>query len=383
MMTGQLLSLVSSVGPAVGNHLWQSTVFAALAGLMTLLLRKRIASARYGLWLAASVKFFIPFSLLIGLGGLLAKPQHVAIEPQMQMYSALKAASQPFPETAKPAVTAHTASSMKRFAARLPLVLAVVWLCGLVAVLLVWFARWRRVSAIQQRAVLVQEGREVEILRRLESLAKTRTRIPLLLSQELMEPGVFGVFQPVLLWPERLSAQLEDIHLEAILAHEIMHARRYDNLTAAIHMLVEAAFWFHPMVWWIESRMVREREWACDEAVVHLIASPDVYAESLLKTCRFCLASPLVCVSGVTGGELRKRIVRIMAESVAQKLDLSNKLFLGAAGLLSLTFPFVFGVVHAAQVRAQSQEVPEWQTAAGGKIKFEVASVHLDQSGGM
>jgi len=71
MMTGQLLSLVSGIGPAVGNHLWQSTVFAGLAGLMTLLLRKCMASARYGLWLAASVKFLIPFSLLIGLGGLL------------------------------------------------------------------------------------------------------------------------------------------------------------------------------------------------------------------------------------------------------------------------------------------------------------------------
>jgi bla regulator protein blaR1 len=50
----------------VANHLWQSTLFAAAAWLLTVALRKNHASVRYRLWLAASVKFLIPFSLLIG-----------------------------------------------------------------------------------------------------------------------------------------------------------------------------------------------------------------------------------------------------------------------------------------------------------------------------
>jgi bla regulator protein blaR1 len=61
MMTGQLLSLARGLAQAVGNHLWQSTVFAGLVGLMMLFLRKCMASVRYGLWLAALVKFLIPF----------------------------------------------------------------------------------------------------------------------------------------------------------------------------------------------------------------------------------------------------------------------------------------------------------------------------------
>ena len=67
-----------------------------------------------------------------------------------------------------------------------------------------------------------------------------------------------------------------------------MRVRRHDNLTAAIHMVVEALFWFHPMIWWIGSRMVLERERACDEATVQLIGKPDVYAESLLKHPDLC-----------------------------------------------------------------------------------------------
>src|ERR1700733_1985 len=53
---------------ALANHLWQSTLFACVMGLLTLMLRRNRAAMRHGLWLAASVKFLIPFSLLTGLG---------------------------------------------------------------------------------------------------------------------------------------------------------------------------------------------------------------------------------------------------------------------------------------------------------------------------
>ncbi len=50
------------------NHLWQSTIFAVAAGLLTLVFRKNRAQVRYWLWLSASLKFLIPFSLLMSLG---------------------------------------------------------------------------------------------------------------------------------------------------------------------------------------------------------------------------------------------------------------------------------------------------------------------------
>jgi len=59
-MIPKYLSLMwAAIAPALGNHLWQSTLFAVAAGLLTLILRKNHARARYGLWLAASVKFLI------------------------------------------------------------------------------------------------------------------------------------------------------------------------------------------------------------------------------------------------------------------------------------------------------------------------------------
>ncbi len=63
MILQSLSSIWTTLAPAVGNHLWQSTLFAVAAGLLTLALRKNHARARYWLWLAASLKFLVPFSL--------------------------------------------------------------------------------------------------------------------------------------------------------------------------------------------------------------------------------------------------------------------------------------------------------------------------------
>ena len=229
-----------------------------------------------------------------------------------------------------------------------------MWFCGFVVVLFVWYARWRRISAALREAVPLREGREVEALRRLERLGGIRKPIELLLSPASLEPGIFGIVKPVLVWPKGISEHLDDAHLEAILAHEVWHVRRRDNLAAAIHMVVEAIFWFHPLVWWLGARLVEERERACDEEVLELGSERQVYAESILKTCEFCVESPLACVSGVTGADLKKRIVRIMTERMANKLSFGRKLLLAAIGIAAVAGPVVFGLVNAPQIRAQS-----------------------------
>jgi len=82
----------------------------------------------------------------------------------------------------------------------------------------------------------LREGREVEALRRLERVTGIRNQIGMLLSRASFEPGIFGIARPVLAWPEGTSERLADAHLEAILAHELWHVRRRDNLAAAVHI---------------------------------------------------------------------------------------------------------------------------------------------------
>ena len=90
-------------------------------------------------------------------------------------------------------------------------------------------------------------------------------------------------------------------------------------------MFVETLFWFHPLVWWIGKRMVEERERACDEGVLSLGSEPRIYAEAILNVCKLYVESPLVCVSGVTGANLKRRIEAIMTNRTGQKLNRAKK----------------------------------------------------------
>ena len=72
-------------------------------------------------------------------------------------------------------------------------------------------------------------------------------------------------------------------------------------------MLVEALFWFYPMVWLIGARLIVERERACDESVLARGHDREVYAGGILKVYKFCLQSPLACSVGMSGGNLGHR----------------------------------------------------------------------------
>jgi len=366
MISEYLYLTWNSFGAMLGNHLWQSSLFGIVAGLLTLALRNNPARFRYWLWLAASAKFLIPFSLLIGVGSHLSW-SHSPASTNAGVYFAMEEVGEPFtlPSLISQATPPPVSANLIRL---VPPILASVWLCGFALVLCIWYARWRRISSAIREGAPLREGREVRTLRRLEPIGGTR-RIEIILSRASLEPGIFGMFRPVLVWPEGISERLEDVHLEGILAHELWHVRRRDNLAAAIHMLVEAIFWFHPLVWWLGARLVEERERACDEEVVGSGSARQIYAEGILKVCEFCVESPLACMAGVTGSDLKKRMVRIMNERIARKLDFSRKLLLSTIGLLALAGPIIFGLVQAPKIQAQSQAEDTTQAFKSISIK--------------
>jgi bla regulator protein BlaR1 len=340
---------------ALANHLWQSTLFAGTAWLLTLTLRENRPETRYGLWLIASVKFLVPFSLLVGLGSHLGWSKAPARTPAA-LFVAIDEMSQPFTLANPGHSAAPAALTWLQLDARvLPTLLLGVWFCGVATVLFFWYLRWRRIHAVLSRGEAVKSGREFEALRHHEGREGITRQIDLVVSSFALEPGILGVFRPVLLLPKGISNRLTDAELNAIVAHELCHVRRRDNLAATVHMFVEALFWFHPLAWWIGTRLVEERERACDEEVLRVGNDPQVYAEGILKVCEFYLESPLACVAGVTGSNLKKRIEAIMSHHVARNLSLAKKLFLSAMTALAVASPVVFGLLNATPGRAQSQ----------------------------
>jgi uncharacterized protein (TIGR03435 family) len=115
--------------------------------------------------------------------------------------------------------------------------------------------------------------------------------------------------------------------------------------------------------------MVEERERACDEEVLRDLAEPKAYAEGILNVCKLYVESPLTCVSGVTGADLKKRVEAIMTNRIGLRLNFGKKLVLSLTGMAALAMPIAIGIMNAPRIRAQS----------AAPLAFEVASIKPDQ----
>jgi uncharacterized protein (TIGR03435 family) len=332
---------------ALVNHLWQSTVCIVGAWLLTIALRRNQARMRYFLWMIASAKFLVPFSLLIAAGQW-SHPNTPVAGPGPSFLTFMGSFTQPLSlsEGAAHVVAlapgalpaASTTSITVNHVDLLPGALLALWVLGTCFLLARWGWRWWSLSKVVQTASPLTLDCELPV---------RETRLHL-------EPGVFGVLHPVLLLPEGIRERLNETQLDAIIAHELCHVRRCDNLTAIVHMLVEAVFWFYPPVWWIGARLLEERERACDEAVLESHREPLAYAEGILSVCKSCVEAPMSWVSGVTGSDLKKRITRIMAHQVTHRLDVSRKLLLALVAIFVIAVPVTVGVLHAGGRPAQT-----------------------------
>ena len=155
----------TTIGIPLANHLWQSTLFAAVAGLVTLALRKNRAQVRYWLWLAASVKFLIPFSLLVGMGSHLSLPKAPALA-QPELVFVAQEIGQPFA-----AATPPTLPSVDAAVPVVPILLVITWMIGCAGILLLWCLRWRRLTTPLRSGSSLARGRELEAQRRMQRSA--------------------------------------------------------------------------------------------------------------------------------------------------------------------------------------------------------------------
>jgi uncharacterized protein (TIGR03435 family) len=345
---------------ALFNHLWQSTLFTAAVALLALAFRCNRARLRYGLWFAASVKFLVPFTALAAVGSLARWEQAPAPIRSVVASPAVRSFNAPFAELPLDPTAIAAAPAQFQWIA---LSLFGVWLCGLAAVTLRRMKQWRGIRAAVgastpwETATLVPAGIEI------------RT------APGVLEPGVVGLRRQVILLPAGIDQYLSDRQLAAVLAHEVCHVRRRDNLTAAVHMLVEALFWFHPLVWWIGARLVATREQACDEHVVAETAEPISYAEGIVSVCRRYVKTPLMSVAGVGGVDVKARIDAILDNRIGLRLTLSKRLVLAAVAVLSLAVPIVTGAIEAAAFAAGQLTGAPAGPQIDPQLRFEVASV--------
>ena len=123
--------------------------------------------------------------------------------------------------------------------------------------------------------------------------------------ERISQAMAVGVFKPMVLLPAAWICELPSDVLEAVIAHELAHLRRWDVAINGMQRVVECALFFHPVVWWCSRRLRIEREMCCDELAQAAIGNRVVYAKALAYLADQVGSSiePLLA-AGIGGGKM-------------------------------------------------------------------------------
>ncbi|WP_010586043.1 M56 family metallopeptidase [Schlesneria paludicola] len=191
-----------------------------------------------------------------------------------------------------------------------------VGVAGMMARVLIglWGGRQLR----RQSTSVLDEGLQEILMRQVERIGVKF--VPVLAYCDCVDvPAVVGLLKPAILLPFSMTAGLSLDQLEAVIAHELAHLRRYDHLVNVLQRIVESIFFFHPAVWWLSNRIRLEREHCADDLAIGSSLSPLDYAGSLLRvaelshSARFRGATFAASLL-ITGrpSTLRRRVARLL-----------------------------------------------------------------------
>ena len=138
-------------------------------------------------------------------------------------------------------------------------VLAVIWIVGASVLFLRLISRIRR-ERESQASVGLNNQYVVS--------GFAAAGIPVNFDTRHRAPAVCGIFKPCILLPIGIDRLLNQREFDAVLLHELAHARRHDNLIRLLYELSLCVLWFHPLIWLAGARMALYRELSCDESVI-------------------------------------------------------------------------------------------------------------------
>src|SRR5216683_1137595 len=161
-------------------------------------------------------------------------------------------------------------------------------------------------------------------------------------------PAVLGWFRPVVLLPTRALTGLTEEQIEAVIAHELAHIRRFDSFVNLFQIATETLLFYHPAVWWVSQRIRAERENCCDDEAIAICGNTVNYARALTLMEEWRTAPALMMAANRS--PLAARVVRLLGwDGAAGRIRVAGLAgsFVCLVGALLAGNAFL-GVAHAA-----------------------------------
>jgi bla regulator protein BlaR1 len=348
--------------PLSWDWIWRTTlqvsILICIIRLVQLVFRKKL-SARwlYALWLLVIIRMVMPVGMetVWSVYNLFkvdeAEPAtYYFLTPMTQPISPVVYDVAPVPEPVR--------------------VLPWVWGFGVFFFGVHLWSQWRKVKRQIKHGTPVRDG---ELRRAADDAAGEfglKSAVPIVESEEISVPGLFGMFRPTLIVPKGFSKNLSEEELRLVFLHEWAHVKRRDVFVNGIMTMLQVLHWFNPLVWYAFMRMRSDREMACDALVMDGLneIEAEQYGNTLLKLmARHHGLRPIPGMVGVLENKagLKRRIIAIAGFSRrSYRWSLSAIVLLSIVGSITLT-----------QAKHEQQNPAD---EAGDETKISIAENDVD-----
>jgi len=359
-------SLAHSIGWALVHFLWQGAIVGAATMLVLAALRTSSPNLRYIVACAGMlIMFVLPLATTV-----------VTFRSDVEMPRAATQSIAPNSITAIVATqegpSTHRQGLFSREDVEAWLPAAVLfWLVGVSILSIKTAVAWWSVQGMRRRA-LPPSAEICASIRDLASRLRITRPVQIMESALVTVPTVIGSLRPVILWPVTAMTGLPAEQIEALVAHELSHIRRWDYSVNLLQSAVEIFLFYHPAVWMVSDRIRVERENCCDDLAVAVCGDRLLYASALagleqLRSDRAALSLR------ATGGSLIQRVRRLLGVPVTDRRDAAWAAIAVVALVIALTAsatevtfsakaqiadPYMPPAREAAQQRPQPPQTP-------------------------
>ncbi|MGD2093933.1 MAG: M56 family metallopeptidase [Phycisphaerales bacterium] len=359
---------IQKLGWTLVHFIWQAATVALLLAIILKLLRKSSSSLRYIIaclalalvvLLPAVTIGFIPVSTPQPAAQIEMMPLPAFTPSELTPPAEITILDEPTqPESATPAASVSLIQrAAEFFEPTLPYIVS-GWLIGVFGLSLWHLGGWAQLQRLRRKLVKKVDDTlytKLDLLSRRLHLNQT---VQLLESTLVQIPTVVGWIRPVILLPASALTGLASEQLEAILAHELAHIKRYDYLVNILQTIVEILGFYHPAVWWISHKIRAERENCCDDLAVNISGDRVCYARALTSMEEIRTARGQLAVA-VTGGSLFQRIYRLVGKDSTEKTPSS---WIPAATAILLIIAIIIPTTLALSSPETKQSKQEFET---------------------
>ncbi len=358
--------VIRSLGLTLLDSLWQGAVLLFVCGGLLWLLRNRASRLRYYVVLAGLLA--LPVLSVVTFSG------HYSVSDQGIVASA---GEQLLPseftfatgETVLPESALSLVDRWQQWAQTNAPYISLIWVLGFALFAFRLTGGFYMVRRLKQNSELPQDDYWTNKVKALCDQLKIKLPVELRQSARLTSPVVLGYLKPVVIFPMGLLQGLPTDQIEAILLHELAHIKRYDYLLNVLVSLLQVVFFYHPAYWWLQSQLDSEREYSCDDLVLHQTGNSLSLIKALAAVREFQITghSPALAFAGHKN-QLLKRVERIM-----KKKTRTNWL----GGLISMSVLLLSFFLMSYQSKESSQGIEKIDEPVTDSTKTVRTYFHL------